>query len=144
MPTVLHGAWLKKLVVSLAALVLAGFVTAAADPTQQVIDAARSWLRLIDDGKYDQSWNEASKLFRERVTQAQWATEVRAAREPLGAVESRAAPTVREVTSLPGVPDARYAILEFHSKFQHKADAVETVTMVMDDGTWKPAGYFIK
>ena len=117
---------------------------AAEDSPQQVTDAARNWLTLIDTGKYDQSWAEGSKLFRERVAKAQWVTEVKAAREPLGAVESRMAPAVHFAASLPGAPDGHYAILQFHSKFEHKRDAVETVTMMIDGGTWKVAGYFIK
>lgn len=117
---------------------------AAADTSKQATDAATNWLALIDAGKYEQSWSEASKLFQEHVTQAQWATQAKAAREPLGAVVSRATPAVRLATSLPGVPDGQYAILQFHSKYAHKANAVETVTMMMQDGSWKAAGYFIK
>ncbi len=117
---------------------------AAADQSQQVTDAARNWHTLIDTGKYAQSWDEASKLFRERVTEAQWVTEVKAAREPLGAAELRTAPSVHFAASLPGAPNGQYAILQFHSTFEHKRGAVETITMMVEEGTWKLAGYFIK
>jgi hypothetical protein len=144
MPKNSQAGWLRGLIPFFAALVLSGSLMAAEDSPQQVTDAARNWLTLIDTGKYDQSWDGASKLFRERVAEAQWVTEVKAAREPLGAVESRMAPAVHFAASLPGAPDGRYAILQFRSKFEHKRDAVETVTMMIDDGTWKLAGYFIK
>jgi hypothetical protein len=47
-------------------------------------------------------------------------------------------------TALPGVPDRDYVVLQFHCKFAHKANATETVTLMMQDGDWKAAGYFIR
>jgi hypothetical protein len=44
---------------------------------------------------------------------------------------------VRFTASLPGVPDGQYAVLQFNFKFAHKANAVETVTMMRQDGMWK-------
>lgn len=133
--------WIVALVITLLVPLSA---IAATDSSEQVMDAAKNWLALVDGGQYGQSWSEASSLFRGHVTQRQWASEIKAVRAPLGAVQSRAAPTVRFATSLPGVPDGHYAILQFHCKFARKADAIETVTMMMDDGAWKLAGYFIK
>lgn len=135
---------MKRLVALVIGLVLSVSAAGAADQSQQATDAAKSWLSLVDAGQYDRSWTEASKLFQGHVSEAQWTTEVKSVREPLGAVDSRNAPIVRLTASLPGVPDGQYAVLQFHSKFVHKADATETVTMMMDDGTWKLAGYFIK
>jgi hypothetical protein len=135
---------MKRLITFVFALMLPIAAIAAAGTSKEATDAARSWLALIDAGQYDQSWKDASNLFREHVTQAQWAAAAKTTRQPLGAIESRGAPTVRFATSLPGAPDGRYAVIQFHSKFAHKADAVETVTMMMDNGTWKAAGYFIR
>jgi opacity protein-like surface antigen len=135
---------MKRIIALVVGLFLSVSAVAAADTVQQVTDAAKNWLSLIDAGEYDRSWTEASKLFQAHVTQTQWTTEVKAVREPLGAVDSRNASAVRLTTSLPGVPDGQYAVLQFHSKFVHKAEAIETVTMMMEDGTWKLAGYFIK
>ncbi|HEY2534243.1 MAG TPA: DUF4019 domain-containing protein [Xanthobacteraceae bacterium] len=134
----------KLLVVFGISLALPVFATAAVGASNQTADAAKNWLTLIDDGKYEQSWNEASKFFQEHVTQAQWARQAKAIRQPLGAILLRSAPVVRFATSLPGVPDGKYAIMQFHSKFAHKAAALETVTMMLQDGTWQPAGYFIR
>jgi hypothetical protein len=116
----------------------------AADESKEAADAAANWLALIDAGHYGQSWQRAGKFFRERVTQAQWASQAKSAREPLGSLQSRTMSAVRFASSLPGAPDGRYAIVQFHSQFAHKASAVETVTLMMEDGTWKAVGYFIK
>jgi len=34
--------------------------------------AAQQWLRLVDHGKYDQSWETAAALFKNVITKAQW------------------------------------------------------------------------
>lgn len=135
---------MKRIIALVVGLFLSVSAAPAADSSGQVTDAAKSWLSLIDTGQYDQSWNQASKLFQSHVADAQWTAQVKAVRDSLGPVETRNAPTVRFATSLPGVPDGQYAILQFHTKFAHKAEATESVTMAMDDGTWKLAGYFIK
>jgi hypothetical protein len=126
------------------ALILPLSALAAADTSKPAANAATNWLALIDAGRYEQSWQQAGKLFRERVRQTQWASEAKSAREPLGAVQSRTVLAVRFASSLPGVPDSRYAIVQFHSVFAHKANAVETITLMMEDGTWKTVGYFIR
>jgi hypothetical protein len=116
---------------------------ATTDQSQQVTDAAQCWLTLIDAGNYDLTWDEASSLFQRGVARAQWVAQAKGAREPLGAIGSRVKPSVHFVASLPGAPDGQYAVLQFHSKFEHKHAAVETVTMMIDGGSWKLAGYFI-
>jgi hypothetical protein len=85
----------KSFIALVVALVLPVFATTAAETSNQavvdpaVVDATKNWLALIDSSKYEQSWNEASKLFQEHVTQAQWANQTKVAREPFGAVVSR-------------------------------------------------------
>jgi hypothetical protein len=136
--------WPPKLFALAVVLLLPLGLLAAEDASKQATDAATGWLTLIDAGQYDESWNQAATMFRRRVTQSQWAQEVKVVREPMGKVQSRAAAGARLVTSLPGAPDGHYAILQFRSKFASKADATETVTMTMQNDTWKAAGYFIK
>ena len=110
----------------------------------QATAAATNWLALVDAGQYEQSWHEASGLFRERVTQAQWTSQAKAVREPLGIVQSRAIQAAQSATSLPGTPDGDYVVLQFRATFAHKANAIETVAVMTEDGAWRAAGYFIK
>ena len=116
----------------------------AADPAKDATDKAQSWLALVDAGNYSESWNEASKYFEGHVTAAQWSDAAKAARVPLGALASRTATNTRLASTLPGAPNGEYVVISFHTKFAHKAEALETVTMMMEAGTWKLAGYFIK
>ena len=44
-----------------------------------------------------------------------------------------------------GTADGEYVILQYQTVFENKAEAVETVTPMVDwDGAWKVSGYFVK
>jgi len=115
----------------------------ATDPAAS--KAAVSWLSLVDSGKYAESWKQASSLFRDKVTAAQWEEAVRSARGPLGPVESRKLVTAQFTRTLPGAPDGEYVLLRYETAFQKKKSGAETVTPMKDkDGVWRVSGYFIQ
>ena len=66
------------------------------------------------------------------------------AREPLGAVSSRALKSVIKTSSLPGAPDGEYELLQFQTSFAQKSDASETLVLVREPSGWKVLGYFIQ
>ena len=120
-------------------------IAQAADSDQPAIDAANTWLALVDAGKYGDSWTSAAALFKNAVTKEQWTAQARAARQPLGALVSRKVSTRTAATSLPGAPDGHYVVIQYESIFANKKSAVETVTPMLEpDGTWHVSGYFIK
>ena len=119
-------------------------VAALADPSADATNAAKAWVALVDAGNYAQSWTDSSALMRTRVSQADWAKAAQPVHEMLGAVVSREPAGVDMMKALPGAPDGDYAIVHFKTKFAKKADAKETVTMMLDGGKWKSAGYFIQ
>ena len=58
---------------------------------------------------------------------------------------SRKIKSQQYATSLPGAPDGEYVVIQYATTFENKADAVETVTPMLDkDGQWKVSGYYIK
>jgi hypothetical protein len=118
-------------------------VAALADSSTDATNAAKAWLALVDAGSYAQSWSTSSSLMQARVSQADWAKAAQPIHEQLGAVVSREPAGVDMTKALPGAPDGDYAIVHFKTKFANKADAKETVTMMMDGAAWKCAGYFI-
>lgn len=112
---------------------------------QQAQQVAEAWLKLIDAGQYDQSHDAAAKLFRGAVAKELWAQQVKAVREPLGALKLRRLKSATYSTALPGAPDGEYVVIQFETSFANKKDAVETVTPMLDaDGKWHVSGYFIK
>jgi hypothetical protein len=109
------------------------------------VAAAEQWLLWVDAGKYDQSWKEAAKYFKDAVSQDKWQQSLQAVRDPLGRLISRKEKRRVYTTSLPGAPDGEYVVIQFETSFKNKKAAVETVTPMMDkDGSWRVSGYYIK
>jgi hypothetical protein len=139
---------MRKLSCLLVMCLLFSFSLAAAGDTEKEAAAgtvAEKWLGLVDQGKYDESWKEASTIFRGAVTAAQWGQLVETSRKPLGKLLTRKVGSKTYTTSLPGVPDGQYVVVEFETSFENKKAAIETVTPMLDkDGTWRVSGYYIK
>ena len=112
---------------------------------KKAVAAADSWLRLIDNGKYTESWEAASELFRAAGEKGQWGRQVGAVRGPLGKVLQRKLKSKQFMTSLPGAPDGKYVVIRYDTWFENKKAAVETVTPMLDkDGKWRVSGYYIR
>jgi hypothetical protein len=138
-----------RTIASLVAVALAlSVITAIAqdsDKEQTAVLAAEKWLRMVDEGKYSDSWQEAAEYFRNAINQEQWNRSLQAVRKPLGEVVSRQMKSATYTTSLPGAPDGEYVVIQFDTSFENKKAAIETVTPMMDqDGTWRVSGYYIK
>lgn len=118
---------------------------AATNAERDAAVAADSWLKLVDDGKYAESWEQAAAYFKGAVPSEQWQRQVGAVRTPLGKLVSRTPKSKKYTTSLPGAPDGKYVVIEYDTVYEKKASATETVTPMQDpDGTWRVSGYYIK
>ena len=116
-----------------------------ADKTAKAQEAAKMWLAVVDGGDYARSWEQASSAFKAAVTVQKWQSAVQAARSPLGKVEARKLKSAKFTRSLPGAPDGEYVVIQYDTRFEHKASALETVTPALEaDGSWKVSGYFVK
>ncbi len=112
--------------------------------SDQAASSGEAWLRLIDSGKYADSWKEASTYFRARITEKTWVSMVQGVRAPLGARTSRKLQNITFTKTLPGAPDGSYAVMVFQTSFQNKANAAEQLTVMADGDHWRAAGYFIR
>lgn len=134
---------IRRLIALCALVLLASFIGGAA-PAEDVKASGETWLALVDSQKYAESWAEAGSMFRANIKQEQWVEAVTKARQPLGKLLSRKHLNTTTTTSLPGAPDGDYAVLQFQTTFENKAQAVETLTVVMENGKYRSVGYFIK
>ncbi len=138
----------RAIAVACGALVLllaATAVRAAGDAETKAVVVAKSWLALVDAGQYGPSWDAAASAFKNSVTRADWERMAASARGPFGKLLSRELAASKTASSLPGAPDGQYVVVRFKTSFEHKAEAVETVTTVLEsDGAWRVTGYFIK
>lgn len=105
---------------------------------------ALDWLKVVDEGRYSDSWNETAQFFKKAIKQDQWNQSLLAVREPLGRLLSRGIKSKEYKTSLPGAPDGQYVIIQFQTSFENKKAAIETITPMLDkDGKWRVSGYYI-
>jgi len=112
---------------------------------EAAMEPALAWLKLVDQGDYDQSWEAAAELFKKALTREQWNQALNGARKPLGRLISRELKSASYAESLPGAPDGRYVVIQFATVFEKKKGALETVTPMEDpDGVWRVSGYYIK
>jgi len=129
------------------ALVLATFLPTYANEQaeKKAVAASVEWLKLVDNGLYEASWDSASTLFRSAVKKNQWKQQLSAVMGSMGKVKSRKLRSKHYATSLPGAPDGEYVVIQYDTSFEKKRSAVETVTPMLDkDGTWRVSGYYIK
>ena len=126
-------------------LLFSSLCFAQTEAETQAVAAAKAWLQLVDDGKYDDSWEQAASVFRNNVAKSQWKKMVQGVRDPLGALQERQLDSAKYTSTLPGAPDGEYVIVQFKTTFANKAAAVETLTPMKDaDGQWRVSGYFIR
>lgn len=99
-------------------------------------DRARQWLVLVDDKNYAQSWSEAGKAFQNRQKTDAWAAKAGGERDSLGAVASRDLKSV-------DLSRSNIAVVRYDTVFAHKAQAVETVTLAFENGSWAVTDYSV-
>ena len=119
--------------------------TAGEEKEAQALTAAKTWLALVDDGSYGESWETAAAYFKNAITKEKWEQMLTAARTPLGRLVYRELISTTYTQSLPGAPDGEYVVIQFKTNFKNKKSAIETVTpMLENDGAWSISGYYIK
>nr|WP_298932028.1 DUF4019 domain-containing protein [uncultured Erythrobacter sp.] len=101
--------------------------------------AARKWLQLVDASDWRGSFDAAGQSFRKLNTTATWRSASLQARVPLGPMVRREAKTIEFVNA----PPHGYYIANFRTKFENREEAIEAVTLELEDGVWKVVGYVI-
>jgi hypothetical protein len=96
---------------------------------------------VLDAADYGATWDAAAALLRNAVPRAGWERAARGTRGALGAVQQREVAGAQFTRTLPGAPDGEYVVIQYRTRFEHKAAAVETVTPMRDaDGQWRVLG----
>lgn len=109
------------------------------------IEAAEKWLKLMDDGKYEESWDETGDYLKALIPKQRWTEGVAPARRVMGKLVSRTVTSTQYVTTLPGAPDGEYVLVQYETVFENKKAAIEAVTVSHEkDSTWRVSGYFIR
>ena len=108
---------------------------------QTILDTATKWLAITDAGQYAQAYQAYPQRITSSGLEQNFVGFMRARRLPLGTVLSRKVVKVSRQSKLRGAPDGDYSIIEYETSFEHKAGAVETVTLTSENGYWQVSGY---
>jgi hypothetical protein len=104
---------------------------------------AKQWLFYVDGGDYAKGWERAGNPFKAQIAAPVLQSKIAPAREPLGAIMERKLFHVKFSNTAPGLPDGKYAAVQFTSRFASKPAAGETVWLDMENNYWAVIAYFI-
>lgn len=96
------------------------------------------WLALIDAGKGDESWVMLSQPLKERFTKEGWKSLVGRLFEKSGKLRSRRLNRIAYAA-----PNTENIVVEFESSFDKLTNGAETVTLQLENGEWRIAGYTV-
>lgn len=101
--------------------------------------AAKAWLALVDAGKYAESWEQASSLFRGKITKDGWVSAI-SQRGSFGKLRERKldSATYKLVDGRPTV------VILWSGSYEAMPSLAEQVAMTLDDGKWRASGYFVR
>jgi len=136
----------RAIALSVALLVLVAAPPAAAQDSRssEVQNAAREWLKLVDQGDYSASWKSAGKKFQQTFTEAAWVEAATKLRTPFGPAQTRTLALTHFDKHFPNLPEGDYALVQFRTSFKGKDYSGETVNLEHEDTGWRVIGYFIR
>ena len=131
------------------ALLLVGCATHSATRAEKHAneDAARTaalkWLKLLDDGDYEQAFEWEAQDFRMTRTQNQFVRYMQARRVPFGRTLSRSFIGAANIHEFVGVPEGDYESIIFKTAFENKSPTAERVILVKQGVGWRVIDYRI-
>jgi hypothetical protein len=120
-------------------------LAAQAEAPAEAVEAAQSWLVLMDADDYARSWEEGARSFQAAVTADGWAAQFAPLRAQLGSVGDRELAGSERMTDPPGAPAGEYLHLQYTSTFSGVGRVSENVVLVREaERGWRVAGYFLQ
>jgi TonB family protein len=124
-------------------------------PEKAAREAAESWLKLVDSGRYSDSWAEAASVLKERYSEKPWEKRLNEFAEQASAlslIKSRDLRSIESVKSLPSNRNLKGVVLTYTVILEKTAPVVrgaygddrisQTLELVLDtDQVWRVANY---
>lgn len=104
----------------------------------KVVAAARDFLVMVVQGRWDESYRATGASFRSLNTLEVWTRASEQARGPLGAILLRSFVSQQNLPA----PPAGYEVVEFRTRFANR-EVVETVSLDREGGVWRIVGIMI-
>ena len=105
--------------------------------------AALHWVRLLDNGDYEEAFEYEAQDFRMFRTQAQFIRFMQARRAPFGKSLGRKFIGAQHVEKLVGAPEGNYETVLFKTHFENKNPTAERVIVIKQDVGWRVIDYKI-
>jgi tRNA A-37 threonylcarbamoyl transferase component Bud32 len=103
------------------------------------LGAVNSWLALVDNGEYAQSWETAAPYFQHVMAKDEWVSRLEKVRRPLGSVVSR------KLSSAEAIQAGTWLKAKFNTSLDNQPETVEIVTVARQaNGEWQAIGYLIR
>lgn len=119
-------------------------ITPPYKPSTSGKPTAESWLKLVDEGKFEESFHLTANIFKQAYPYSQYLELLSPTRHELGEVESRIFVSTSVAESPPGAPKGFYSLFSFRSKFSNRSGYVyENITLVGEEETqgWAVYGF---
>ena len=120
----------------------------AVEPTSPAIAAAdaaaRTWLVLVDEEKFEQAWISASNTLQTTASPQKLKAALKDARSDLDSLGMRTLVGFRPVANPPGAAPGDYVILQYRLQGSPEWSALETVVPREEDGIWRVTAYAVK
>lgn len=106
---------------------------------------AMAWLKLIDSGKHEDSWDGVAGYMKKTVNKTHFLSSLKSIHEVFGRPLSRTIRSIRYTESVPSAPDGEYVVILFATEYERKKSAIETVIPALGaDGVWRVSGYDVR
>lgn len=115
---------------------MAGGAEAVTEPAAAAADAARTFLGLVDQGRWAESYAATGGQFRKLNTLARWSDVSQRVRPPLGKVLTREMIANEFVPA----PPHGYQLVKFRSAYENGTVQAENLSLEWEDGAWKVVG----
>src|SRR5690606_40752214 len=98
------------------------------------------WLALVDKDDWNASWAATGQAFKALNTAETWSRVAQQVQGPLGAVKSRVLVSEEAVPA----PPYGYQMVRFRTDYANRADAIETLSLVREGGSWRVVGVTVE
>jgi hypothetical protein len=122
---------------------------ATAQDTDDAVEAAGTWLALVDAEEFQASWEASGDMLKEQVTSAQWFEALSGVQMQLASyagstvdLSQRAVVMAQRLEDIPQLPEGEYVMVRYRTT-QDDNDFVEVVTLRQDPDAWRVVGYFV-
>lgn len=103
---------------------------------QNLVNLSLEWIKLVDEKKFDQSWELAAPFFKNAVTKKDWSKAASMVDKQLGKILKREA--------IETLVTGDRAEVKFKSDFQNLSGVTESLLLSKVEGNWLVIGYLAK